>query len=84
MATKTEIQARQRELARWAREKNWRPRGFGAWTSGTYTVAVSVRGYPKRDFTLTNCRTLDDWHMPSLEDVDRFLEFVRCSGVEPG
>lgn len=77
------IRAAHAELARWARRKGWTSKGFGAWTNGSYTVSVSAYGYPKRLFSLVNCRTLDDWKLDGLADVERFLDYVRCTGDEP-
>lgn len=84
MTTKQELQARHQELGNYARAKGWDPRGFQAWSNGAYTVSVATRGYPKRDFVITNQRTLDSRYVRSLEEIEQFLDYVRCTGVEPG
>lgn len=84
MGQAVETQARQAELDRWAQSKGWDRGPFRSWSNGGYTVTVAAKGYPKRKFSVVNRRTAESRLLDDLEDVERFLDFVRLFGEEPG
>jgi hypothetical protein len=76
--------ARQGELHRWARRRGWDRGPFRSWSNGSYTVTVAAQGYPRRKFSIVNRRTADSRLVDDLEDIERFQDFVRVTGQEPG
>jgi hypothetical protein len=80
----TAIRARQAELDRYAQKMGWERGPFRSWTTRGYTIALAARGYPKRQFVITHRDSAERRHVDDLEDVIRFLDYVRVTGREPG
>lgn len=83
--TKAALRSRQDELDRFARKLGWTRGKYGSWRAGRLTISVIVRprSYPMVRFIAVERGSGEERELAGLEDVDRFVDYVRATGQIP-
>lgn len=79
------LQHRQDELDGFARKHGWERGRYGSWRAGRLTISVIRRPleFPSVKFVAVERASGEEREFAELEDVGRFVDYVRVTGQVP-